>query len=38
MTNAWRAIEHDTHVEYKSRLKDLVLGSKSAGGRETTVD
>ena len=27
----WRTIEHDTHVEYQSLLKDLVLESEYLG-------
>ena len=29
---AWRTTEHDTHVEYQSLLKDLVLESEYLGG------
>jgi len=29
----WRTIEHDTHVEYQSLLKDLVLESEYLGAR-----
>ncbi len=29
--SAWRTIEHDTHVEYQSLLKDLVLESEFLG-------
>jgi catechol O-methyltransferase len=28
---SWRTIEHDTHVEYQSLLKDLVLESEYLG-------
>ena len=27
----WRTIEHDTHVEYQSLIKDLVLESEYLG-------
>ncbi len=29
--NSWRTVEHDTHVEYQSLLKDLVLESELLG-------
>jgi catechol O-methyltransferase len=29
---SWRTVEHDTHVEYQSMLKDLVLESEYLGG------
>ena len=29
----WRTIEHDTHVEYQSLLKDLVLESEYLGAQ-----
>jgi catechol O-methyltransferase len=28
---SWRTVEHDTHVEYQSLLKDLVLESEYLG-------
>ena len=28
---SWRTVEHDTHVEYQSLLKDLVLESQYLG-------
>ena len=31
---AWRTSEHETHVEYQSLLKDLVLESEYLGRRE----
>jgi predicted O-methyltransferase YrrM len=31
----WRTIEHDTHVEYQSLLKDLVLESRYLGEAQT---
>jgi catechol O-methyltransferase len=31
----WRTTEHDTHVEYQSLLKDLVLESEYAGSANT---
>jgi catechol O-methyltransferase len=31
---SWRTIEHDTHVEYQSLLKDLVLESEYLGAEE----
>jgi catechol O-methyltransferase len=30
---AWRTVEHDTHVEYQSLIKDLVLESEYLGGK-----
>ena len=27
----WRTVEHDTHVEYQTLLKDLVLESEYLG-------
>ena len=29
----WRTVEHETHVEYQSVLKDLVLESEYLGAR-----
>ena len=29
--NGWRTTEHETHVEYQSLLKDLVLESEYVG-------
>jgi catechol O-methyltransferase len=29
----WRTVEHDTHVEYQSLLKDIVLESEYLGAR-----
>jgi len=28
---SWRTVEHDTHVEYQSLIKDLVLESEYLG-------
>ena len=28
---AWRTVEHETHVEYQTLLKDLVLESEYLG-------
>ena len=32
--STWRTIEHDTHVEYQTLIKDLVLESEYLGSRE----
>jgi catechol O-methyltransferase len=29
--SAWRTIEHDTHVEYQTLIRDLVLESEYLG-------
>jgi catechol O-methyltransferase len=28
----WRSVEHDTHAEYQSLFKDIVLESEYLGG------
>jgi catechol O-methyltransferase len=28
----WRSVEHSTHAEYQTLLKDIVLGSDYVGG------
>lgn len=33
---AWRTVEHDTHVEYQSLLKDVVLESEYLGPAESS--
>jgi catechol O-methyltransferase len=35
---SWRTIEHTTHVEYQSLLKDLVLESEYLGDAATTLN
>jgi catechol O-methyltransferase len=35
--SSWRTIEHDTHVEYQTLIKDLVLESEYLGPRDGSV-